>query len=369
MDKVKARLIELNASGAEAPEWVHLLPAGRLTTVDGVEYLVDQAALAQIMASQSAHGADLVIDYEHQTHEGGQAPAAGWVKELAARPDGLWGRVQWTERGRAYVANREYRYLSPVLWVEVDSRRVVGLTDLALTNVPRIDNFPPILNKGDVSMNWLERLRKALALGPEAGESQVLEATEQAINSGRGLLATLRTLVGLDDKAEPQKVLEAVKVEVNKAKAAPPAGVTAIPNSLLEALKLRPGAGESEALGAIRGLAEGSAQLAQMQGRLADLERAEVERQANRLVDRGLKEGKITPATKDQVLAWAKTDPKGCEAYLNVAPVVVPMGGLPKAPQRQAAGGAPEGVQAEVNSMLGISPEVFKKHNPASEEV
>lgn len=219
-------------------------------------------------------------------------------------------------------------------------------------------------------MNWLERLRKALALGPEAGESQVLEATEQAINSGRGLLATLRALVGLDAQAEPQKVLEAVKVEVNKAKAAPPAGVTVIPNSLLEALKLRPGAGESEALGAIRGLAEGSAQLAQMQGRLADLEKAEVERQANSLVKRGLKEGKITPATKDQVLDWAKTDPKGCEAYLNVAPVVVPMGGLPKGPERQA-GGAPMGVQAEVNSMLGISPETYKKHNPddAGEEV
>jgi phage I-like protein len=372
--KVNARLIELMAAGAQAPEWVCLLPAGRLTTQDGLTYLVDEAGMASILAANTARGVELVIDYEHQTHEGVEAPAAGWIKELAARPDGLWGRVQWNERGRAYVANREYRYLSPVIMVEQGSRRVVELLDVALTNSPRINNFPPITNKsGDEGMNWLERLRMALALAAEAGEAQVAEAAEKAINSGRALLTTLRTLVGLDDKATPEAVLEAVKVEVNKAKAKTPEGgarLEVIPNSVRQALKLGDGAGESEVLAAIKGLVAGSDQLVSVQARLEALEATNLEQAANSLVDRFTKEGKVIPATREEALAWAKKDPKAFEAYMNKAPKLLPTDRLPGGGGTGGQGSdGIDPVQAELNRMLGIEAEMFKQHNPASEEV
>ncbi|MFH1036398.1 MAG: phage protease, partial [Pseudomonadota bacterium] len=285
--KTRGNLIELMSSaGATAPEWVNLLPAGELTTSDGLRYLVDQAAMNYILAAVNARRVDLVIDYEHQTYEGGQAPAAGWVKELQTRPDGLWGRVEWTPQGRDYVANREYRYLSPVIMVSKQNRRVLDMVAVGLTNVPRINDFPPLTNKdkGDQSMNWLEKLTKLLGLDAGASEEQAVAAVEKTLNSARGLLATLRTLVGLGEGAEAPQVLETVKTELNKAKAAP-GQVLVVSNSVLAALKLPEGSGESAVLGAIRGLQEGSQQLETLQNRLVALEKGDLERQANRLVD------------------------------------------------------------------------------------
>lgn len=366
--KTRGNLIELmSAAAGTVPEWVNLLPAGELSTSDGLRYLVDQAAMEAIMASVNARRVDLVIDYEHQTYEGGQAPAAGWVKELQARPDGIWGRVAWTERGKGYVANREYRYLSPVILVSKDSRRVMDLVAVGLTNVPRINDFPPLTNKdkGDQGMNWLDKLKTVLGLEAGASEEQAVAAVEKTLNSAKGLLATLRTLVGLNESAEAPQVLESVKTELNKAKAG--AGQV-IPNSVLAALKLSAGAGESAVLGAIRGLQEGSQQLEALQNRLEALERGDLERQANSLVDAAMKAGKVAPASKDDALKWATKDPKGFEAYMNTAPRVVPMGDLPDGPTKTPGAGLDD-VQREVNKMLGVPDEVFSKHFPASKEV
>lgn len=368
--KVKAQggLIELmSAAAGMAPEWVNLLPAGQLTTNDGLRYLVDQAGMEAILASFRARRVDLVIDYEHQTYEGGEAPAAGWVKELQARPDGIWGRVEWTERGKVYVTNREYRYLSPVIMVSKESRRVMDLVAVGLTNVPRINDFPPLTNKGDQDMNWLEKLKAALGLEAGASEEQAVAAVEKTLNSARGLMATLRTLVGLGEAAEAPQVLEAIKAELNKAKAAT-GQVLVVSNNVLAALKLPADAGESAVLGAIRGLQEGSQQLEALQNRLDALEKGDLERRANRLVDAAMKAGKVAPASMTSALEWAQKDPEGFQAYMNTAPRVVPLGDLPGGPTTTAAGGLDD-TQRQINKMLGLGDEVFKKHFPSDKEV
>lgn len=135
------------AAAGQAPEWVFIMPAGTSTTVDGLTYLVDETAVNSILAAFQRRGQDMVLDYEHQTQGGDIAPAAGWIKELQSRPDGIWGRVQWTARGNAFVVNREYRYLSPVVLVEKATKRVMGIQSVALTNLPRIANFPALTNK------------------------------------------------------------------------------------------------------------------------------------------------------------------------------------------------------------------------------
>lgn len=55
------------------------------------------------------------IDYEHQTLKDMQAPAAGWVKDITLKSDGIYGAVDWTERAAEYLKNREYKYISPVV--------------------------------------------------------------------------------------------------------------------------------------------------------------------------------------------------------------------------------------------------------------
>ena len=108
---------------------------------------VDAASLAAMVTAFRSRGVDLVIDYEHQSLQGERAPAAGWIKDLEARPDGLWARVEWTRQAREYLLSKEYRYFSPVLRLDPESRRPLALMHLGLTNVPAIKRLPPLVAK------------------------------------------------------------------------------------------------------------------------------------------------------------------------------------------------------------------------------
>ncbi len=144
---MKERLMIILEAGPGVPEWIHLLPLGTLNLIDDRGPLqVDQASLAVVLAAWQARGNDLVIDYEHQTLAGGEAPAAGWIKQLEARADGLWARVEWTDKASNYLANREYRYFSPVLSLDGEGRPT-ALHNAGLTNYPAINNLPPLVAK------------------------------------------------------------------------------------------------------------------------------------------------------------------------------------------------------------------------------
>ena len=112
---------------------------------------------------------DMVIDYEHQTMTGTEAPAAGWIKELDPRDDGLWARVDWTQNAYDRIMNREYRYISPV--IELDEKRnFTGLLNVALTNYPAINNLDPLtLKKEALKENdrMKGKLIEILGLGAE----------------------------------------------------------------------------------------------------------------------------------------------------------------------------------------------------------
>lgn len=74
--------------GQAVPEWVQLVAAGLVRSSKG-DFLADAQALRETVAAFEALGRDMVVDYEHQTLSGSEAPAAGWIKALEAREDGL----------------------------------------------------------------------------------------------------------------------------------------------------------------------------------------------------------------------------------------------------------------------------------------
>lgn len=123
--------------------WAHLLPIGRVSTrphdVRASWFARDAGA---IVAATRAVGLPLPIDYEHQTDHaaanGKPAPAAGWITEIEARPDGIFGRVEWTARASAMLAAGEYRYLSPVFQFDTKSREVTHILRAGLTNDPAL---------------------------------------------------------------------------------------------------------------------------------------------------------------------------------------------------------------------------------------
>jgi phage I-like protein len=90
MEKVLLNLL----TPAIPPEWIKVLPLGQVNLGDEREpFQTDLTALANVETTWRDRGIDMVIDYEHQTMMGIEAPAAGWIKELNARDDGLWARV------------------------------------------------------------------------------------------------------------------------------------------------------------------------------------------------------------------------------------------------------------------------------------
>lgn len=177
--------LALTATG-EAPAWVELIPAadsdGFVAGRDGRRWRWDGEALAIVLASYQGAGIDLPIDWEHATQhratEGGEAPAAGWITAMEGRSGALWGQVAWTPRGMTQVANREYRFLSPVFDYSTDTRRIARLVCAGLTNTPNLRLVA--LNRQESLMKRSENLTHAitgvLGLTPDAADDAIAEA-------------------------------------------------------------------------------------------------------------------------------------------------------------------------------------------------
>ena len=165
------------APGTGAPEMVHLLPLGKIVARDGRRFdLRDPEA---VIAASMGKGVDLVIDCEHQSEErrvNGPAPAAGWIKALELRPDGIWGRVDWTAQARELIASRAYRYLSPVFRFSAGTGVVRRLTGAGLIHQPALEltalaREEPAMPQ---SPDFAARLAAALGL-PEGSDASAVE--------------------------------------------------------------------------------------------------------------------------------------------------------------------------------------------------
>lgn len=146
--------------GEPVPERVLIAPWGEVDSVNGA-FVMDEDSGRAAVAHFTAHGTDLPIDYEHQSLGGsyssptGQAPAAGWIRSLVlvppggdtAQEPGLYAEVTWTPTACKQLQAREYRYISPVVIVRKEDRRVVALHSAALTNKPAISHMQPIVNR------------------------------------------------------------------------------------------------------------------------------------------------------------------------------------------------------------------------------
>jgi phage I-like protein len=74
--------------------------------------------------------------------------AYGWIDQLEARNDGLYGHVKWTNAGAELVAEGHYKYFSPV-WDAAPARvggktvlRPIELISVGFTNTPNMPVLP-----------------------------------------------------------------------------------------------------------------------------------------------------------------------------------------------------------------------------------
>lgn len=141
-----------------APEKVLVFRDGQTTFQwdDGtmVVAVMDQESADSIIAEFESRGNNLVFDYEHQSEGGqysspsGKAPAAGWVTAFEYRPGvGLMAAVNWTDDAKKELTSRQYRYFSPVFYLDDESGRVTEIKSIALTNTPATNHQKPLVAK------------------------------------------------------------------------------------------------------------------------------------------------------------------------------------------------------------------------------
>lgn len=166
------------------PEWVHLLPVGVAHTVDDRgPYLVGD--LQAIADASFKIGDRLPIDQDHSTDlaapNGQPAPARGWIVDMQAREDGLWGKVEWTETGAALLADRAYRSLSPVILHDAQ-KNVRAVARASLVNRPNLSGLVALnsqnSNETETQMSLMEQLTKMLGLEATATEEEVIAALQ-----------------------------------------------------------------------------------------------------------------------------------------------------------------------------------------------
>ena len=268
----------------------------------------------------TVRGVDLPFDVEHATElkapQGEPAPAAAWIKGLEVREGGaVYGRIEWTPKGRDMVMNREYRYYSPVFIYEKSTLNIRGLTSVGLTNKPNL--FITALNhehnqKEDPTMD-LKQLLAALGLPETATFAMALNH----ISKVQGDLATALNRAETPDVAKfvPKAQFDAV--------------VTTATNAQKE---------------------------------LKELKSAETEKAINSEIEAALKAGKIIPATKDYYTAMCRQEGglAQFQDFVKAAPVV---GGDTDLDTRQVDGDgkALNASQKEVCARMGISEEDFLK--------
>jgi hypothetical protein len=67
--------------------------------------------------------------------------AHGWITDLRARPDGLYGEIRWSQSGRELIENANYKFFSPRWLMRAAGSGIfepVRLLSVGLTNTPNI---------------------------------------------------------------------------------------------------------------------------------------------------------------------------------------------------------------------------------------
>lgn len=321
---------------------------GRPASMKGVSARTWQCTSTEaqtLISAWQTRATPLVIDYEHQTQNaednGKPAPAAGWITQLDWQEGkGLFADVEWTERARAYIRAKEYRYISPVFAFDTSTGAVSVLHCAALTNYPALDGLAVVTAKivhekstGEHPMNkeLLAFLQKTLGLPAEATEAQCTAAATAA-------LASL-----------PENVLAALGTK----------------DAEITALKTKAETAPDPALFVPMDVANGlRQQVTSLATKITAMEGEHAGKIMQADIEAALKDGRLPASAKAWAIALASSKPEALRDFLNIAPPITALS------TQQSSTLATGNIQtaalsAEDNyvcQQLGMSHEDFTKH-------
>jgi Mu-like prophage I protein len=217
-----ARGMLLVAAYGGTPEWIRLAENYGLVLDDcRCPCLVDRRAMDAIVNKWEQWEADLMVYLEDHKVNDEVVSVVGRIKEMKCRSDGLWIRVEWTEKGLGCITRKEFGYLS-LEFILDEGNRPVELKRAKLTNYPIFNQWGQ-----EVGVNFAKgaqseigrkfRLIKGVHRleAFESGENredlkQAIGGKEEEDNEIRQFLLEMKDLLYLHGKISLKKVKQAI---------------------------------------------------------------------------------------------------------------------------------------------------------------
>lgn len=280
--------------------WNKLVPAGTFRARDGRGpfHAGGKPEMEAILARTLKYAGDteLMIDYDHQSFlsavkgVGGTARAAGWIKKLEVREDGIWGLIEWTALAARAIKRNEYRYLSPSFSND-KAGNIHTIFNAGLLNMPAMD-LVAVAAGVDLSTSTepdMKNIAKALGLEETASEDAILAAVNK-LNADRSRVVTT---AGLKPEATTEELVTTLAaLKTASATAATPDPTKFVPIDQVTALQTEFTTLKADILG-------GKAEAA---------------------VDEAIEKGKLLPALRDWGLQLFKSSQEQFTAFIDKAP-------------------------------------------------
>lgn len=285
-------------SGEAKAVWNRIVPAGTFKARDGRGpfHAGGKAEMEAILARtlKYAGGTELMIDYDHQSFlsavkgVGGTAKAAGWIKQLEVREDGIWGLIEWTLAAAEAIKASEYRYLSPSFSND-KAGNIHTIFNAGLLNMPAMDLVAVAAGVDTATLTEpdMKTIAKALGLEETASEDAILAAIN-ALTTDRSRIVTT---AGLKPEASTDELVTTLAA-LKTASTLTPDPAKFVPIEQVTALQ-----------------AEVTTLKAEILGDKADV-----------AVDKAIEDGKLLPALRDWGLNLFKADQSQFTAYIDKAP-------------------------------------------------
>ncbi|MEL6888370.1 MAG: phage protease, partial [Pseudomonadota bacterium] len=317
----------------------------RVIDARGPYYVTDPE---KIILNSFADQKKLPIDENHAIDRaaprGEPAPARGWITEMQARANGIWGKVEWTPEGSDLVASRAYLGISPAILVD-KAKRVGGILRASLVNTPNLSGMAALHNSQGDEMNFREMLIKKLGLTAEADDDAIMAALDKKMGG---------------KAPELQSSLDQVSVALGL-----PEG-TALDALAAAAKVAKVGSGEGK-----DGLiAELQSSVTTLTERLAEIETGNSAAASEAFYEKALadKRAGVGPQSKDHLISLHQSDPDAAVKFVEGMPK---LGATPTTLQPPAAA---EGdlqlndSQRAVAAQLGMSEKDYAAHLKVEEE-
>lgn len=186
-DEVRS-IVPLEFAEMEPHTWHPIMPVGTWRHPrHGMVTITDEDVreAAQHFAAQII-GQQVPVD-QAEGHSQERDGAFGWLEEVEVRDGGLYGKMTWTSKGAEVIADKRFKYMSPVIhtrdlpFTAQDGTKVPNVvTAVSLTNHPVFKGQPELaINMSEyeaVEMAWAGlsaedvRSRIATKLNPSGGD-------------------------------------------------------------------------------------------------------------------------------------------------------------------------------------------------------